>query len=95
MMVLSCVMRDVLAALTVAYDLLVGGLLVSVIGAIMWRRGTTAGALSSIAVGSILVVGLLVACGIDSDLPIYVGLSASLIVYVVVSLSTTARTTCR
>jgi SSS family solute:Na+ symporter len=90
MMVLSCLMRDVLAALTVAYDLLVGGLLVSVIGAIMWRRGTTAGALSSIAVGSILVVGLLAACGIDSDLPIYVGLGASLIVYVVVSLCTTA-----
>jgi len=95
MMVLSCLMRDVLAALTVAYDLLVGGLLVSVIGAIMWRRGTTAGALSSIAVGSILVVGLLAACGIDSDLPIYVGLGGSLVVYVVVSLSTTAQTTCR
>jgi len=88
MMALSCLLRDVLAALTVAYDLLVGGLLVAVIGAIMWRRGTTAGALASITVGSVLVVGLLATCGIDSNLPIYVGLGASLIVYVVVSLST-------
>jgi SSS family solute:Na+ symporter len=94
MMVLSCLMRDVLAALTVAYDLLVGGLLVSVIGAIMWRRGTTAGALSSIAVGSMLVIGLLAACGIDSDLPIYVGLGASLIVYVLVSLCTNPARSC-
>jgi solute:Na+ symporter, SSS family len=88
MMVLSCLMRDVLAALTVAYDLLVGGLLVSVIGAIMWRRGTTTGALASITFGSVLVVGLLAIRGIDSDLPIYIGLGGSLIVYVVVSLCT-------
>jgi SSS family solute:Na+ symporter len=88
MMVLSCLMRDVIAALTVAYDLLVGGLLVSVIGAMMWRRGTTAGALASIAVGSILVCVLLAVLGIDSDMPIYVGVAASLIVYVSVCLGT-------
>jgi solute:Na+ symporter, SSS family len=88
MMVLSCLMRDVIAALTVAYDLLVGGLLVAVIGAMMWRRGTTAGALASIAVGSMLVCLLLAVAGIDSDLPIYVGLGGSLVVYVAVSLCT-------
>jgi SSS family solute:Na+ symporter len=90
MMVLSCLMHDVIAALTVAYDLLVGGLLVAVIGAMMWRRGTTAGALASIAVGSMLVCVLLAVAGIDSDLPIYVGLPGSLFVYIVVSLSTAA-----
>jgi SSS family solute:Na+ symporter len=86
MMLLSCLMHDVIAALTVAYDLLVGGLLVAVIGAMLWRRGTTAGALASIALGSTLVCVLLAVTGIDSDLPIYVGLGGSLIVYVVVSL---------
>ena len=86
MMLLSCLMHDVIAALTVAYDLLVGGLLAAVIGAMLWRRGTTAGALASIALGSTLVCVLLAVTGIDSDLPIYVGLGGSLIVYVVVSL---------
>src|ERR1700681_2498799 len=85
MTLLSCVMHDVIAALTVAYDFLVGGLLVPVIGAMMWRRGTTAGALSSIAAGATLVAVLLAADGIDSDLPIYAGLGASLIAYVAVS----------
>jgi SSS family solute:Na+ symporter len=86
MTVLSCVMHDVIAALTVAYDFLVGGLLVPVIGAMLWRRGTTAGALASIAVGGTLVAVLLAVTGLESDLPIYVGLGASLLVYVLVSL---------
>ena len=91
MIVLSCLMHDVIAALTVAYDLLVGGLLVAVIGAILWQRGTTAGALASTAVGSILVCVLLAVKGIDSDWPIYIGLGGSLAVYVIVSLWTTAQ----
>ena len=89
MILLSCLMHDVIAALTVAYDLLVGGLLVAVIGAILWPRGTTAGALASTAVGSILVCVLLAIRGIDSDWPIYIGLGSSLAVYVIVSLCTT------
>jgi SSS family solute:Na+ symporter len=85
MTAVSCSMHDVIVALTVAYDLLVGGLLVPVIGAMMWRRGTTAGALASIAVGGTLVVMLLAWAGLDSDLPIYAGLGGSLLAYVVVS----------
>jgi SSS family solute:Na+ symporter len=87
MTLVSCLMHDVIAALTIAYDFLVGGLLVPVIGAMIWRRGTTAGALASIAVGGALVAVLLAIDGIDSDLPIYVGLGASLVVYVAVSLA--------
>jgi SSS family solute:Na+ symporter len=86
MTVASCVMHDVITALTVAYDLLVGGLLVPIIGAMIWPRGTTAGALASIALGSALVLLFLVLDGLDSDLPIYVGLGGSFIAYVAVSL---------
>jgi hypothetical protein len=56
---LSCLLHDVIAALTVAYDLLVGGLLVPVIGAMLWRRATTTAALASIALGGSLVIVLL------------------------------------
>jgi solute:Na+ symporter, SSS family len=88
MTVASCVMHDVITALTVAYDLLVGGLLVPIVGAMIWRRGTTAGALSSIGLGSALVVLFLGLSGLDSDQPIYIGLAGSLIAYVAVSLGT-------
>lgn len=86
MTLMACLMHDVIAAITVAYDLLVGGLLVSIIGAMIWPRGTAKGAVASIALGIALVVAVLARCGLDSDLPIYVGLGGSLIAYVVVSL---------
>ena len=79
--VVACLTADVIAALTVAYDLLVGALFVPVLGAIMWRRGSGTAALASIAVGDSAVVGLLFVKGIDSDAPIYGGLGFSLAVY--------------
>jgi SSS family solute:Na+ symporter len=78
---------DVIAAITVAYDLLVGALFTPVLGAMLWRRGTSHGALASIAVGGIAVVVLLFARGIDSDLPIYGGLFLSIATYIIVSVS--------
>ncbi len=82
----ACLTADVIAALTVAYDLLVGALFVPVLGAIMWRRGTGTAALASIAVGGAAVVVLLFVKGIDSDAPIYGGLGFSLAVYLASSL---------
>jgi SSS family solute:Na+ symporter len=79
---------DVIAAVTVAYDLLVGALFVPVIGAMLWRRGTGTGALAAIGIGATAVVVLLVTRGIDSDAPIYAGFGASLIIYVLISLMT-------
>ena len=76
---------DVIAAITVAYDLLVGALFTPVLGAILWRRGTAAGALASIAVGGIAVLVLLFLRGIDSDAPIYGGLGLSVATYIMVS----------
>jgi solute:Na+ symporter, SSS family len=82
----ACLTVDVIAALTVAYDLLAGSLFVPVIGAILWRRGTSRAALSSIAVSAIAVVVLLVVEGMNSDAPIYAGLGLSLVIYVSMSL---------
>jgi SSS family solute:Na+ symporter len=82
----ACRMNNVIAAITVAYDLLVGALLVPVVGAMLWRWGTGAGALSSIAVGGCAVVVCLSVQGIDSSAPIYAGLGLGLASYVVVSL---------
>lgn len=79
--------HDVIAAITIAYDLLVGALLVPVIGAMRWSRGTPLAALASIAISGIVVVVLLFTAGIDSDLPIYVGLAVSGVLFVGLSLA--------
>ena len=92
MTVVASLTHDVIAAVTVAYDLLVGALFVPVIGAMLWRRGTGAGAISSIAIGAAAVVAMLFTQGIDSDAPIYAGFGSSLGVYLAVSLLTAPRT---
>lgn len=96
-LLISMVVPDVVAALTIAYDILVGGLLVAIIGGLVWNRGTGAGAVWSMIAGT---VGTLVTMtvlelqaevsldGILANEPIYVGLGLSLVVYVVVSLLT-------
>ena len=86
MTIVASATNDVIAAITVAYDLLVGALFVPVIGAMLWRRGTSAGALASIALGVPTVVVTLAAQGIDSDAPIYAGFSVSLAAYIGFSL---------
>ncbi|WP_404197374.1 sodium:solute symporter [Streptomyces tauricus] len=83
-------LNNVVEALTVAYNLLVGGLLVPILGGLLWKRGTAQGALAAVAVGGLAVVGLMATYGILANEPIYYGLLASLAVYVIVSLATPA-----
>ncbi len=85
---IAIVLNDVVQALTVAYNLLVGGLLVPILGGLLWRRGTVQGALAAVAVGGLAVVGLMARNGILANEPVYYGLLASLAAYVVVSLAT-------
>ncbi|MEW2446169.1 sodium:solute symporter [Streptomyces parvulus] len=86
--VISIALNDVVEALTVAYNLLVGGLLVPILGGLLWKRGTAQGALAAVAVGGLTVVGLMAGFGVLANEPIYYGLLASLAVYVAVSLAT-------
>ncbi|WDV51896.1 sodium:solute symporter [Streptomyces coeruleorubidus] len=81
---------DVVQALTVAYNLLVGGLLVPILGGLVWKRGTVYGALASVVVGGLAVIVLMATHGILANEPVYYGLLASLAAYVIVSLATPA-----
>ncbi|MFJ9346755.1 sodium:solute symporter [Streptomyces sp. NPDC101237] len=81
-------LNNVVEALTVAYNLLVGGLLVPILGGLLWKRGTVQGALAAVTVGGLAVVGLMAGYGILANEPVYYGLLASLAAYVVVSLAT-------
>ncbi|MGV9315267.1 sodium:solute symporter [Streptomyces sp. NPDC003691] len=85
---IAIALNDVIQALTVAYNLLVGGLLVPILGGLLWKRGTVQGALAAVAVGGLAVIGLMASYGILATEPVYYGLLASLAAYVVVSLLT-------
>ncbi|WP_406459617.1 sodium:solute symporter [Streptomyces sp. NBC_01622] len=88
--VTAIALNNVVEALTVAYNLLVGGLLVPILGGLLWKRGTAQGALASVAVGGLAVVGLMADYGILANEPVYYGLLSSLVAYVAVSLATPA-----
>ncbi|MEW2081345.1 sodium:solute symporter [Streptomyces sp. NPDC005283] len=81
-------LNNVIEALTVAYNLLVGGLLVPILGGLLWKRGTVYGALASVTVGGLSVIGLMAWYGILANQPVYYGLLLSLAAYVIVSLAT-------
>ncbi len=81
-------LTDTVTSLTIAYDILVGGLLVAILGGLVWKRGTGLGAAVSMAVGAIgVIVGMMI-YGVMANAPIYIGLVLSLITYVGVSLAT-------
>ncbi|WP_329377645.1 sodium:solute symporter [Streptomyces sp. NBC_01351] len=86
--VIACLLDDVLAALTVAYNLLVGGLLVPILGGLLWRRGNIQGALAAMTTGGLTVIVLMATKGVLANEPIYYGLAVSLVAYLVVSLTT-------
>ncbi|MFJ3706922.1 sodium:solute symporter [Streptomyces sp. NPDC090053] len=84
---IAIALNNVVEALTVAYNLLVGGLLVPILGGLLWKRGTVQGALTAVTVGGLVVLGLMWRYGALANEPIYYGLLASLVSYVVVSLA--------
>ena len=87
MVAISCILLDVVAALTVAYAILVGGLLVPILGDLLWRRGTNVGAVAAMAVGTVATLATMIVLGdIYANEPIYVGLGSGLLVFVVGSL---------
>jgi SSS family solute:Na+ symporter len=89
MIALSIAVQDVVGALTIAYNLLVGALLVPIVGGLFWARSTGKGALAAIATGGTVVIALMLTLGMFANEAIYWGLAASAVAFVVVSLSTT------
>ncbi|MFI6460526.1 sodium:solute symporter [Streptomyces sp. NPDC050528] len=85
---IACALGDVIEALTVAYNLLVGGLLVPILGGLVWKRGNLPGAMASMIAGGTTVIVLMTTDGLLANEPIYYGLLAGLVAYVAVSLLT-------
>ncbi|MCM3848857.1 sodium:solute symporter [Pseudonocardia sp. DR1-2] len=86
---IACLLRDVVAALTLAYGILVGGLLVPVLGGLLWRRATRAGALAAMGVGTLVTLGTMLVLGdLYANEPVFAGLGCGLVAFVAVSLAT-------
>ncbi|HYH33263.1 MAG TPA: sodium:solute symporter [Pseudonocardia sp.] len=86
--VISCLLQDVVAALTVAYDILVGGLLVPILGGLVWRRASIVGAVAAMAVGTVATLATMAVVGdLYANEPIYVGLASGLVAFAAGSLA--------
>ena len=83
---IALIVTDVISALTLAYNLLVGGMLIPLIGAIYWKRATTAGAISAMALGFVTSLVFMVKDGLEANTPIYYSLGVSVVSFVLVSL---------
>ena len=92
-LVISLALSDVFKPLTIAYDLLVGSILVPIVGAIYWQRASTRAAIASIAVSAGVTIFFLAKDGLDANTPIFFGLGSSLLVFCSVTIlgSGTAR----
>lgn len=64
---LAILVDDVVAALTIAYDILVGGLLVAIIGGLLWKRGNGIGAAASMAAGTLVTLGTMIILEIQAE----------------------------
>ncbi|MDN6859242.1 sodium:solute symporter [Pseudomonas sp. CAN2814] len=82
----ALLVNDVISALTLACNMLVGGMLVPLIGAIYWKRATTSGAIASMALGFGTVLTFMIRDGFDANSPIYYSLIVGTLSFVVVSL---------
>ena len=85
-LVIALIVNDVIGALTLAYNLLVGGILIPMLGAIYWKRATTAGAITSMALGCGTALVFMFRDGMEANTPIYYSLTIALLSFVVVSL---------
>lgn len=83
---IALVVSDVISALTLAYNLLVGGMLIPLIGAIYWKRATTAGAITSMSLGFVTALVFMFKDGLEANTPIYYSLAIGLVSFIVVSL---------
>jgi SSS family solute:Na+ symporter len=85
-LVVALVVSDVLSALTLAYNLLVGGMLIPLIGAIFWKRATPPAAMTSMILGCVTAMVFMIKDGLGANTPIYYSLAVGLVSYIVVSL---------
>ncbi len=87
MLGLVCLMGDVMGALSVAYNLLVGTLLVPTLGALLWRKASATGAWAAMIMGGFVAMVLMASQGVLSPTVPLMALLAALLGFVAGSLA--------
>ncbi|SMX92761.1 solute:Na+ symporter, SSS family [Brevibacterium iodinum ATCC 49514] len=82
-LVLAMIMPSVVEALTVAYNLLVAGLFIPILGGLVFKRGTIVGVMAGMILGAVTTIVVMILAGIYANEAIYLGLIASLVGYLV------------
>ena len=82
-LVLAMIMPSVVEALTVAYNLLVAGLFIPILGGLVFKRGTIVGVMAGMILGALTTIVIMITMGIYANEAIYLGLIASLLGYLV------------
>nr|WP_276584452.1 sodium:solute symporter [Brevibacterium permense] len=82
-LVLAMIMPSVVEALTVAYNLLVAGLFIPILGGLVFKRGTIVGVMAGMILGAVTTIVVMIVAGIYANEAIYLGLIASLVGYLV------------
>ena len=90
MVLIASLMDDVIGALNIAYNLLVGSLLVPTLGALLWRRANATGAWLAMGAGALAAIGCMVVQGIMAPMVPLWSLLASMAGFVAGSLSVPA-----
>ncbi|GAA1532908.1 MULTISPECIES: sodium:solute symporter [Brevibacterium] len=85
-LVLAMIMPSVVEALTVAYNLLVAGLFIPILGGLIFKRGTIVGVMAGMILGALTTIIIMITIDIYASEAIYLGLIASLLGYVIGSL---------
>ncbi|MDN5658288.1 MAG: hypothetical protein L0G76_11945, partial [Brevibacterium sandarakinum] len=85
-LVLAMIMPSVVEALTVAYNLLVAGLFIPILGGLIFKRGTIVGVMAGMILGALTTIVVMITIDIYASEAIYLGLIASLLGYVIGSL---------
>lgn len=88
--VVALLLQDIVAAITVGGDIVVAGLVAPVLGAMLWKRGTAAGAIAGMVCGSVMCVVMLAVKGLWASEPVSYGALANVVAFVGVSLLTAA-----
>lgn len=83
---IALLVSDVISALTLAYNLLVGGMLVPLLGAIYWKRASTLAAIASMLLGSLTAALFMYRDGLDANTPIYYSLAVSALSFALLNL---------
>ena len=84
-------LQEVLVALDFAYEILASSVVVPVFAGLFWKRANSKGAFAAIVAGLVgMIIGMII-WGISSLYPILLGMGASLIAMIAVSLATPAE----